>query len=264
MTIVDTAKQALWKKSGLAPDHKGYVTDIERNLLPGVTPEMIKDDYLKGSGHEWKGKFRAIHSSSALAANTFGRWKTEPALLTFAGYTGFDKLELEAKCPTGLGGTPPNLDVLLKSTDTLIGIESKLLEPLTPTTPKFSASYSRDRLPLCDDIWWALLEKQMQQPSASHLDTAQLIKHYLGLRKNFSDHKNVLLVYIFWKPLNADKFEEYSRHAEALETFSRAVQHSETIRFIALDYLQLWDAWEKDRNMAEHAKLLKDRYCVEI
>jgi len=263
MTIVDTAKQALWKKSGLAPDHKGYVTDIERNLLPGVTREMIEEEYKGGSGHELNGKFRAVHSSAALAANTFGRWKTEPALLTFAGYTGFDKLALEAKCPTGLGGTPPNLDVLLKSTDTLIGIESKFLEPLKLTVPKFSTSYSRDSLPLCEDIWWNLLE-QVRQSSASHLDAAQLIKHYLGLRRNFPDHKNLLLVYLFWKPLNADKIDVYAKHAEALETFRRAVQHSKTMCFISLDYLQLWDAWEKDRNMAQHAKLLKDRYCVEI
>jgi hypothetical protein len=263
MTIIDRAKRALWKKSGFKDHPKGYLANPEMNLLPGVTPKMIKDDYLKGSGHEWKSKFRAIHSSAALAANTFGRWKTEPALLTLGGHTGFDKLEFEAQCPTGLGGTPPNLDVLLKSTNTVIGIESKLLEPLTPTTPKFSASYSKDRLPLCDDIWWNLLEQVRQSP-ATHLDAAQLIKHYLGLRKKSSDYKNVLLVYLFWKPLNADKIDVYARHAEALETFRRAVQHSKTMRFISLDYLQLWDAWEKDRNMAEHARLLKDRYCVEI
>lgn len=263
MTIVDRAKQALWKKSGLDPDRKGYVTDIEMNLLPGVTREMIEEDYEGGSGHELSGKFCAIHSSSALTANTFGRWKTNTHLLTFAGHTGFDKLELEAQCPTGLGGTPPNLDVLLKSTDTVIGIESKLLEPLKLTVPKFSASYSRERLPLCDDIWWSLLEQVRQSP-ASHLDAAQLIKHYLGLRKTFQKYKNVLLVYLFWKPLNADVFEEYARHAEDLEKFRSAVQHSERIRFMSLDYLQLWDVWEKDRNMAEHAKLLKARYCVEI
>ena len=263
MTIVDRAKQALWKKSGLKHDQKGYLAKPEMNLLSGVNPEMIKDDYLKGSGNEWKKKFRAIHSSSALAANTFGRLKTNPQLLTFADCKGFYTPKLEAKCPTGLGGTPPNLDVLLKSTDTVIGIESKLLEPLTPTTPKFSASYSKEKLPLCEDVWWSLLENVCQLP-ASHLDAVQLIKHYLGLRKNYSDHNNVLLVYLFWKPLNADNFDEYFRLAEELETFRRAVQQSKTIRFMSLDYLQLWDAWEKDKNMAQHAKLLKDRYCVEI
>ncbi len=262
MNLVDRAKQALWKKSGLKHDHKGYLANPEGNLLSGVIPEMIKGDYVKGSGHEWTGKFRAIHSSAALAANTFGRWKIEPSRLTFAGYTGFNKLNFEDKCSTGLGGTPPHLDVLLQSTDTVIGIESKLLEPLSLTKPKFSASYTRDRL-CCEDEWWALLESVRQWP-ASHLDAAQLIKHYLGLRHSYPDVNDVLLEYLFWKPLNAENFDEYKRHAEDLEIFKNAIQNSDKVRFKALDYLQLWDEWEKDQNMAEHAKLLKKRYCVEI
>ena len=153
MNIVDRAKQALWKKAGLPRDcydSKGYVTDVQKNLVAGVTSEMIKGDYARGSGQEWLTKIRAIHSSSALAANTFGRWKSDPSQLTFGKVSGFDRLRLEKKCPNGLGGTPPNLDVLLESSRAVFGIESKLLEPLKPTAPKFAASYSRKRLPLCE------------------------------------------------------------------------------------------------------------------
>ncbi len=265
MTIVDRAKKALWEKSGLKykPKEKGYLANPEMNLLTCIKPDLIKEDYLKGGGHEWKEKFRAIHSSAALTANTFGRWKIDPSRLTFCGYTGFDKPELEAKCPTGLGGTPPHLDVLLTSTDTVIGIESKLLEPLTMTKPKFSDSYSKERLPLCEDAWWKLLERVRQWPS-SHLDAAQLIKHYLGLRHRYRNVNNVLLVYLYWKPLNADAFEEYKRHAQDLKEFQLAIKHSSKVQFKAMDYLELWNEWEKDGNMAEHAKLLKNRYCVEI
>ena len=263
MNTIDRAKRALWKQSGLPHDRRGYVTHPEENLISGVTPDMIKADYDKGRGQEWHSKIRAIHSSAALAANTFGRWKSDPARLTFANAAGFASPKLEAQCPSGLRGAPPNLDVLLESTETVIGIESKLLEPLTPTAPKFSASYSRDRLPHCEDAWWALLERVRQWPAA-HLDAAQLIKHYLGLRKQFSSGKRVLLVYLFWKPLNACKFEEYSRHAEDLEEFRCAVEGGKSVRFMSLNYLQLWDAWEKDSHMADHARNLKDRYCVEI
>jgi len=263
MSVVDRAKQALWKKSGLPHDGRGYVTDPQANLVAGVTPEMIKGDYDCGSGQEWLFKIRAIHSSAALAANTFGRWKSDPSRLKLAGMSGFGPPKLEAQCPSGLRGTPPNLDVLLHSTATIIGIESKLLEPLTPTMPKFKASYSRDRLPLCEDAWWSLLECVSQWP-ASHLDAAQLIKHYLGLRNHFPDGKKVLLLYLFWKPLNAATFAEYSQHGEDLEKFRNAVQDSQSVRFVAMDYLELWDAWEDDKDMAEHARLLKDRYCVEI
>ncbi|NLN39782.1 MAG: hypothetical protein GX155_09335 [Smithella sp.] len=263
MKLIDRAKQVLWKKSGLDHDNQGYLKKPELNLLPDIDAKIIEGDYRKGSGHEWNSKFRAIHSSAALVANTFGKWKTEPAQLRFAGYAGFDKLVFEAKCPTGLGGTAPHLDVLLQSDDTVIGIESKFLEPLELTAPIFSDSYSKNRLPLCEDAWWTLLENVRQWPK-SHLDASQLIKHYLGLRNNFPNCKNVMLVYLFWKPLNADKFEEYGSHAKELEKFQHTIRNSNMVQFKAMDYLQLWNDWEKDKNMTEHTKRLKDRYCVEI
>jgi len=241
------------------------VADVQANLISCVTTDMIKGDYENGSGQEWQRKIRAIHSSAALAANAFGKWKTEPSQLTFRNVTGFDPPKLEAQCPTGLGGTPPNLDVLLQSEDTVFGIESKLLEPLTPKVPHFAASYSREKLPLCEDAWWNLLERVRGRAwRPSHLDAAQLIKHYLGLRKQFYHGKKVVLVYLFWKPLNAADIAEYTRHADELARFRTAVQESVAVQFVAMDYLQLWNSWEKDVKMAKHARLLKNRYCVEI
>jgi hypothetical protein len=266
MNIVDRAKHALWKKSGLPQDpkgRKGYVKDARLNLVSGVTPEMIKADYCDGSGQEWLWKIQAIHSSAALAANTFGRWKTDPAKLKILGLSGFQPPKFEAQCPTGLGGTPPNLDVLLQSPDIVIGIESKLLEPLTPRKPHFSKSYSRDRLPLCEESWWNLLEQVRHWPK-SHLDAAQLVKHYLGLRKRFPTGRKVFLVYLFWQPLNAANFAEYSQHADNLEKFRNAISESGAVQFISMDYLQLWDSWSGNADLAEHANLLKQRYWVEI
>ncbi len=266
MNTVDRAKHALWKKSGLPPDPdgpEGYVRHAWENLVRGVTPEMIQADYCGGSGQEWLVKIRAIHSSAALTANTFGRWKTDSTKLKFLGLSGFRPPRLEAQCKTGLRGTPPNLDVLLRSPDTVIGIESKLLEPLTPTKAHFSRSYSRGRLPLCEEPWWNLLEKVRDGPPA-HLDAAQLIKHYLGLRKQFLTCKKVFLVYLFWKPLNAASIGEYAQHAEDLVIFQNAVSKSSAVQFIPLDYLKLWDSWSEDHDLAEHASLLRQRYCVEI
>lgn len=151
MNTIDRAKRALWKKSGLSHDYRGYLSRPGDNLVSSVSPDLVKADYDNGSGKEWLFKFRAIHSSAALAANTFGRWKTEPFRLTFSGSAGFAPPKLEAQCPTGLRGIPPNLDVLLESPEVVFGIESKLLEPLKPTNPAFSISYSKNRLPLCED-----------------------------------------------------------------------------------------------------------------
>lgn len=247
----------------MAHDPKGYVEDARRNLVTGVTTEMIQTDYCEGSGQEWLAKIRAIHSSAALTANTFGRWKTDPAKINILGFSGFFSLKLEAKCKTGLGGTPPNLDVLLQSSKVVIGIESKLLEPLKRTKPLFSPSYVRDRLPLCEESWWNLLEQLRYWPPA-HLDAAQLVKHYLGLRKQFSYNKKVFLLYLFWKPLNATSIAEYLQHAKEIEKVRKALPDNGSIQFIAMDYLQLWEAWSEDSVMKEHASLLRQRYSVEI
>ena len=263
LNTVDRAKQALWKKSGLSHDANGYVEDRQTNFIPGVTAEMIKDDYHNGDGQEWSRKIRAIHSSAALAANTFGIWKKQPAELTLLNLSGFDTLEFEVKCPTGLGGKPPSLDVLIQSQDTVIGIESKLLEPLKLKKPQFAKSYTRENLPLCEDAWWSLLLR-VHKWSPSHLDAVQLIKHYLGLRKKFADGKKVFLLCLFWMPLNAVEIREYDQHAKELKEFCTSVQDSGTAQFVAMDYLQLWNSWESNKLMAEHARLLMNRYCVKI
>lgn len=263
MNTTKRAKSAIWCQSGLYHDLNGYLDDAAANLLPGVIPELIQDDFCQGSGQEWLGKIRAIHSSSALAANSFGCWRKDQLNLVLLDYAEFQSLSFEAHCPTGLGGTPPNLDVLIKSSDVAIGIESKLLEPLSLKTPRFSASYSRDRLPFCEDAWWKLLQN-LRCDRPSHLDAAQLVKHYLGLRKQFQDGRDLVLLYLFWKPLNADQFPEYAEHADDLMKFQEAVAVAPAVRFVAIDYLSLWHEWERHEGMAQHAKRLQARYAVEI
>ena len=129
----------------------------------------------EGSGNELYKKFCAAHSSSALVVNTFARWKKDPTSLNIFGNTNFNTITFEGKCSTGLGGTPPNLDILLTNDDNIIGIESKFTEYLKPKKPHFSSSYQREKLPQAEDEWWSLLEK-VRDGSPQYLDAAQLIK----------------------------------------------------------------------------------------
>jgi hypothetical protein len=105
-------------------DQQGYVLEVKDNLVEGVDADLIKRDYENGSGQEWDRKIRAVHSSAALAANTFGFFKDKRDVLEHMGARGFSCPRLEAKCPSGLRGTPPNLDVLLESNQDVIGVES--------------------------------------------------------------------------------------------------------------------------------------------
>jgi hypothetical protein len=244
-------------------DSEGYVYLPEHNLTPGITIDQFRDDLRQGSGEELRKKFLAIHSSSALAVNTFARWKKNPHTLSLCGVHGFNNIQFEQKCPTGLGGTPPNLDLLAESDEVVIGIESKFLEYFTPKKPTFSESYQRNCFPHAEDKWWSLLE-EMRKIEPLNLDTAQLIKHYLGLI-NQPDYRNlkIILLYLFWEPGNWNEFDVFKRHREEINMFNERVKDT-SVKFVAQSYPELWKEWESEKGLADHLRYLRERYYVNL
>jgi hypothetical protein len=265
--IEEQVKEALWERfkkcSAKRVDGKGYVSMPEHNLIPGVSVSYFQDDVNQGSGNELKAKFRAIHSSSALAVNTFAPFKGRPHTLTLYGVHGYDSIQFEKKCPTGLGGTPPNLDVVAENEKVIVGVESKFLEYLTPKKPTFSASYKRDRLPFAESKWWELVE-ELRMREALHLDVAQLIKHYLGLmnQKEYRG-RDIILLYLFWEPENWTEFDLFKKHREEIAWFKERV-HDTSVKFTSQSYPELWKEWESKEGLAEHLFHLKQRYSVTI
>lgn len=130
-------------------DEKGDVSEAGQNLIEGVSLIDFEADLRQGDGNEMEGKFRAAHSSSALAVNTFAPFKSKPAALRLPAGGGFASLSFERKCPHGLAGRrPPNLDVVAEGPSGVVAIESKCLEPLTPHVADFAPAYDpeiRDR-----------------------------------------------------------------------------------------------------------------------
>lgn len=247
-------------------DEYGYVAKPQDNLLPGVNLVDFETDYQQGSGNELSSKFLAIHSSSALVVNSFALWKKTPSELFLCGKTEFKEISFEKKCPTGLRGTPPNLDLFAKSQEAIIGVESKLSEYLTQKPPKFSNSYNHENLPNIEEKWWKIFEDKKYEKKPQYLDVAQLIKHYLGLRnrKDIDDHKAILL-YVFWEPLNWKEFDVFIRHRQEIKDFSERVTGT-SIEFLAQSYLELWAEWENqiDLKYQGHLANLRQRYSVTI
>lgn len=263
----DRAKQAIRRRyneiSAEKLDNRGYAATVELNLLPGVRLEDVQADFAQGSGNELDGKFRAAHSSAALAVNAFGPWRNHPHGLSLLGKSGFTRLQFEQKCPTGLGGIPPNLDVLVEGPGVVIGIESKFLEILAPKQPEFADSYARENLPQMEAAWWSLLCKLKAGP-AQHLDAAQLVRHYLGLRNQpeFRDRKIVLL-YLFWEPANWQDFPEYRRHREEIAAFQDQVKDS-AVTFTWMTYPELWRHWDALGLFSGHVLEIRKRYSLAI
>jgi hypothetical protein len=242
-------------------DRKGYAPRWQDNLMNGLPLREIERDFKMGAGRELDAKLCAAHSSAALVVNTFGPWRTAPASLTFDGMRGFKSVQFEASCPTGLGGTPPNLDLLAEG-DLPVAVESKCTEWMKATPAVFSPSYDKLRGSHGDSPWF----EQMSQLRNSgdryeFLDAAQLMKHALGLLNCYKTHE-VRLVYLYWEPRNAHVWPECLVHRAEADDLAARVQRS-PVRLVPMSYRELWAAWEGQRS-PDHLPYLITRYDLAV
>jgi hypothetical protein len=249
-------------------DEKGYTSDLHHNLIEGVALEDFEADLRQGDGNELEGKFRAAHSSSALAVNNFAPFKTKISDLKLPGSSDFDILQFERKCPNGLAGRKaPNLDVLAAGAAGIVAIESKCLEYLSSHTAEFSPAYDRE----IQDVrrqsgWFGEMQQLADNPKRYRwLDAAQLVKHAFGLAHTFPDNP-VTLVYLFWEPENPGVHPVFAQHRQEIANF-RAAVGADTIGFFAMSYPELWDSWATPgapQWLATHVARMRARYGIRI
>lgn len=245
-------------------DAQGYFPQWQDNLLPGVKAAQFQADLQSGSGSELRTKFRALHSSSALAVNTFASFKDHLQDLVLLGRNEYQQLRFEKKLSTGLRGTPPNLDVWLERENEVIAIESKFLEYLSPKAAKFSEKYARVALPQVDDYWWSARE-QSKHAGKQYLDVGQLVKHAFGLLRYKANHPNseVTLLYLFWEPLNAAQLTVCQQHRAQIESLAQQVQNS-AVSLAWMSYDELWQHWRTVPALAPHVAKLQNRYTFVV
>jgi hypothetical protein len=246
-------------------DAAGYALRLEDNLVDGVSRELFEDDYRAGAGHELERKMRAAHSSSALVVNTFAPWRKNPSTLFLANATGFNALRFEAVFPTGLGGTPPHLDLFADGAAP-VAVESKCLEYLTPKTAAFSRSYDTIADARRDSPWFGLIDLLRRDPGRyRYLDAAQLVKHALGLmRAPFID--DVTLLYLYWEPLNHADFAEFPSHREEIASLQTMLEGAKPLLRSAT-YAELWEdlrTRSQEAWLQAHVDRLQERYAIVI
>jgi len=253
----------------IALDLNGYAADFHGTLLPGVSPEDFEGDLSSGDGNELETKFRAAHSSSGLAVNCFAPFRQRIADLTMPGHSGFDTLQFERKCPTGLrGGRAPNLDVVLSGPNSVLAIESKLTEYLSAHRANFSPAYEAQIRDARRDQGYfrEMLRLQDRPDHYTWLDAAQLIKHAFGLARSFPD-RPVTLLYLFWEPANPNAGPEFAAHRDEIDEFRARVAGSSPA-FEAMSYPELWQSWRDSAPtpgwLDEHLENLQGRYLVSI
>jgi hypothetical protein len=99
----------------------------------------------------------------------------------------------------------------------------------------------------------------------AHLDVGQLVKHYLGLANTFTSGR-VVLLYLFWEPVNAGDFEVFGEHRRELHEFARVVA-GDRIEFAYQSYPELWCQWEALEvhvTQRQYFERLRARYLVRV
>jgi hypothetical protein len=212
-------------------------------------------------------RLKTAHSATALAINSFLPWLSVPDQLPLGGWVGFDAVQFEVRCPTGLRGTPPHLDLLALREGVAVAVTVRCTEYLARRKSAVAPSY--DRLLAATptlEPWHQLLQQLRAQPSAwHHVDLGGLVKHALALGRTFPERSTTLL-YLFWEPLDAGQFDEFRRHRTELARLVDALRDTR-VAFQARSFGSLWREWSERRSpswLTSHVTRLQTRYSVSI
>lgn len=238
----------------------GRIRRVSDLLIDGVEQDHLPDALDRA-------RLRQPHSAAALAINSFLRWQTAPEQLALDRWTGFDAIQLVVRCPTGLRGTPPHLDVLALRDNAAVAVTVRCTEYLSRRRSPVAASY--DRLLAATpglDPWLRQLEQLRAAPDErQHIDLGALVKHALALGRTFPDRPTSLL-YLYWEPLDAAGFAEFGAHRRELAELNEAVRQAR-VGFASRSINSLWRHWDAQPSppwLRRHVARLRARYGVTL
>ncbi len=258
--------QRLWADAHNIKRDGDSVLALENNLYQPLTSKTL-DQYKSGDGDELgqngkRGKMFSLRSSSALVCNVFDYWQGRalaPVLKALQITEEANEIAFEQKFKMGLGGNPPNLDVVFRRKDTsghVTAIESKFAEPYDDREHKgFASSYFEKRglwddLPTCRGL--ANLINGSEQFTC--LDAAQLLKHILGLCRNQKQHGFTLL-YLWYDVRDSDAAVT---HREEVERFQQIV--SCEVSFRGMTHQELFAGLLPHNRGTDYSEYLSSRY----
>jgi hypothetical protein len=248
------------ERAGAAFLADGRIRRIDDLLIDGVQHEQLPDSIDRT-------RLRSPHSAAALAINTFLPWQRAPDQLPLAGWTGFDAVQFEVRCPTGLRGTPPQLDFVALRGEVAVAVTVRCTEYLSQRRTAVAPSY--DRLLAATpgvDPWRWQLERLRHEPNRHrHLDLGALVKFALALGRTFPERPTMLL-YLYWEPSNAEEFDEFRQHRQEAAELAAALREAR-VAFDAQSFDAVWRQWADLRAPAwlpDHVEQLRARYSVPI
>lgn len=231
-----------------------YTKIVEENLFIPLSQETTKE-FKNGDGGElncnetYLAKMNAVHSSSVIGVNVFEYWRTRNItdlcyLLGLCSKKNKTTKEIYFEQKFQISNKfshSPNIDIVIKVNDNkplkAFGIECKFSEAYSSRNKSgLKEKYLNDIEEQWNDIPNLLnLAKEISPINYKfkYLDSAQLIKHILGLKKG-NGKNGFRLLYLWYDVLGTDGIE----HRKEIEMFSK-VAKSDNIHFHSISYQEL-------------------------
>jgi len=231
-----------------------YTPSLDENLFEPLLPD-VRESFEKGDGNEVNGskstpaKMQAVHSSSALGVNIFQYWQRIDHAPSIAAACGFCRKGNKVSRRIVFEGKyaiddrfqfSPNIDVVFHNSDSAkykrFAVECKFSEAygsqghggMKPAYLELDGIW--DEIPAIGELAQSICP---HDDLFTHLHSAQLIKHILGLKRAFGK-SGFRLLYLWYDVLG----EEGAIHRKEIETFTETAK-SDGVKFHALSYQEL-------------------------
>lgn len=207
------------------------------------------------------------HSSMALVINSFFPWQKDIDRLLLGAKRGFDAIQFNVRCPTGLRGTPPHLDLMALRDDHVAAATVRTIEYLKRKKSSISETYDRTLAETSGMEPWRvhLDDWRAGRITYNHVDLAALVKYATALGRTFPDRSSTL-VYLYWEPLDAASYDEFRHHRQELAALVAAVDGAR-VDIVTQSFDSLWQSWLDESGpdwIAAHVERLRSRYAVSL
>jgi hypothetical protein len=208
-------------------------------LIPGVEPER-PDPRVR----ELLRRPIRPDGALALALNSFLPWLSCPEALRLGGVSRFRELNFDARCPTGVRGTPPHIELVASGADGVVGATVRVFDYLGRRQSRLSPAYAGFAAPAALASWAGLLVPGTAAGAGGrpgYVDVPALAKLAVGLGRIFA-RRPVTLLYLFLEPVAAAGMAPFAEHRAELARLVERTRES-AVALVPVSFHELWEAW---------------------
>jgi hypothetical protein len=237
----------------------GQLGDWRAGLVPGIEPRLVDSRML-----DLRGRLARPESPAALVLNSFLPWLRQAENLPLADIVGFRELHFDARCPTGVRGTPPHIELMASGPLGAAGVTARAFDYLGGRQGKLSPAYASLALPPALASWGSLVRAVSGRSERfHHVDVPSLAKLAIGLGRIFIG-RPIRLVYLFLEPIGAEGMAPFSGHRAELARLVELTRDS-GVRLVPASFHEFWDIWaagDRPAKLREIVAELGRRYAV--